>query len=51
MLSSHDLLRRADTAMYAAKLAGKNTYRFWNPDLQEHSSDYTQDAIDLKPKR
>jgi diguanylate cyclase (GGDEF)-like protein len=51
MQSSHDLLRRADTAMYAAKLAGKNTYRFWNPDLQEHSSDYTQDAIDLKPKR
>lgn len=27
-LTAHNLLKRADTAMYAAKNAGKNTYRF-----------------------
>lgn len=33
-LSAHDLLKRADTAMYAAKNAGKNTYRFASALLQ-----------------
>lgn len=31
----HEVLRRADTAMYQAKQTGKNTYRLFDPHLQE----------------
>ncbi|MBP0598046.1 EAL domain-containing protein [Herbaspirillum sp. LeCh32-8] len=33
--SVNDLLRQADMAMYEAKAAGRNTYRFFSPDMQE----------------
>jgi diguanylate cyclase (GGDEF)-like protein/PAS domain S-box-containing protein len=33
--SVNDLLRQADMAMYEAKAAGRNTYRFFSPDMQD----------------
>ncbi|OWY28564.1 EAL domain-containing protein [Herbaspirillum robiniae] len=31
----NDLLRQADMAMYEAKAAGRNTFRFFSPDMQD----------------
>ncbi|QZA80721.1 bifunctional diguanylate cyclase/phosphodiesterase [Deefgea piscis] len=33
-LSAEEILKRADTAMYQAKNGGKNTYRFFDPEMQ-----------------
>ena len=33
-LSGEELMKRADTAMYQAKAAGRNTLRFFDPDMQ-----------------
>ncbi|QKJ65705.1 EAL domain-containing protein [Deefgea piscis] len=34
-LSAEEILKRADTAMYQAKSGGKNTYRFFDPEMQK----------------
>jgi GGDEF domain-containing protein len=36
--TSVQLIKSADTAMYAAKDAGKNTYRFFQPTMTAHAN-------------
>jgi diguanylate cyclase (GGDEF)-like protein len=42
--NQEELLRNADTAMYAAKVAGKNSYAFYKPELTQA----VQEQITLK---
>ena len=35
--SSHTLLRNADAAMYQSKAAGRNTFRFFAPQIDQHA--------------
>jgi diguanylate cyclase (GGDEF)-like protein/PAS domain S-box-containing protein len=42
------LMKGADTAMYAAKTAGKNTYRFFNSSMTEHADQQRRMEIDLR---
>ena len=34
--NTEELVMKADIAMYQAKKLGKNTYRFYNPDMNTH---------------
>ena len=43
-----DLLKRADTAMYQAKAAGRNTLRFFDPDMQAAVSARATMEVDLR---
>ena len=43
-----DLLKHADTAMYAAKTAGRNTVRFFDPAMEEALQRRTQTEVGLR---
>jgi diguanylate cyclase (GGDEF)-like protein len=43
-----DLLRHADTALYKAKAAGRNTLTFFNPTMAEEMLDRHEIEIDLR---
>lgn len=47
-VSAEDLIRRADSAMYAAKQAGKNQFQFFDSDIQEKSEFKNKLKRDLK---
>jgi len=43
-----ELMKRADLAMYAAKSAGRNTYRFFQQDMLERTSQRLSLEMDLR---
>jgi len=43
-----ELLKQADLAMYQAKSAGRNTYRFFNPEMQTKVMEYAEFANDIR---
>jgi predicted signal transduction protein with EAL and GGDEF domain len=43
-----DLMKRADLAMYAAKSAGRHTYRFFQQDMLERTSQRLSLVMDLR---
>jgi diguanylate cyclase (GGDEF)-like protein/PAS domain S-box-containing protein len=43
-----DLLKHADTALYQAKSAGRNTIRFFDPDMQADLEAHTEMASNLR---
>jgi diguanylate cyclase (GGDEF)-like protein len=45
---AEDLLRQADSAMYLAKRAGRNTFRFFSADLMESASERLMLESDLR---
>ena len=46
--ASKDLLRRSDLALYAAKHAGRGTYRFFTPELEVMAEDRRNTEADLR---
>jgi diguanylate cyclase (GGDEF)-like protein len=46
--SWEELLKRADMAMYQAKAAGRNTLRFYDPEMQAVASARTQLEADMR---
>lgn len=46
--SPADLLRHADTALYKAKAAGRNTLTFFNPAMAEEALDRHEIEVDLR---
>jgi diguanylate cyclase (GGDEF)-like protein len=47
----NDLLRHADTALYKAKAAGRNTLTFFNPAMAEEILDRHELEVDLREAR
>ncbi|TFW05794.1 EAL domain-containing protein [Oxalobacteraceae bacterium OM1] len=48
ILSTHDLLKRADMAMYRAKAEGRNDIRFFNPSMQQALAARAELEADLR---
>lgn len=46
--TAEDVLRNADTAMYAAKLAGRNAFRFFTPEMHAKTSELLALENDLR---
>ncbi len=44
----HELLRHADAAMYKAKHEGRNTYRFFTPEIGDQASHYLEMETHLR---
>ncbi|NIY76943.1 EAL domain-containing protein [Thalassospira sp. HF15] len=46
--SSHDLIRHADTAMYAAKDRGRRTWALYEPEMTANAAHYMTRSLELR---